>query len=104
LPDCPNVRSSNGISIAITGYSTAREVTQAVFVFSAASGQPLQPTASSITVDVTSLFKGFFASSSQGSQFVFTQPFSVQGDPTAVIPVSVALTNRIGTTTAKPGQ
>jgi hypothetical protein len=76
-------------------------VTQAVFAFSAASGQTLQSTASSITVDVTSLFSGFFGSSSQGSQFVFTQPFTVQGDPTAVIPVSVTLSNRVGTTTAK---
>jgi len=97
-------RSSNGISIAITGYSTSREVTQAVFAFSAASGQTLQSTASSITVDVSNLFSGWFASSTQGSLFVFTQPFTVQGDPTAVIPVSVTLTNRLGSTTAKMSQ
>jgi hypothetical protein len=92
-------RGSNTISIAVTGYSTAREVTQAVFQFQAASGQSLQQAASSITVDVGSLFGGWFSSSPQGSQFVFTQPFTVQGDPNAVIPVSVTLTNRIGSTT-----
>ena len=96
-------RSGNSISIAITGFSTAREVTQAVFSFSAASGQTLQPGASSITVSVESLFGSWFqdpANAAYGSQFVFTQAFLVQGDVNAVIPQSVTLTNRVGSTTA----
>ena len=100
-------RSGNTINIVVTGYSTAREVTQAVFAFSAASGQTLQSTASSIVVDVSSLFGNWFqdiANSQFGSVFVFTQPFNVQGDPTAVIPVSVTLTNRVGSTTANISQ
>jgi hypothetical protein len=96
-------RSGNTISIAVTGYSTAREVTQAIFAFGAASGQILQAGASSITVSVESLFGSWFqdpTNAAYGSQFVFTQPFQIQGDATSVIPQSVTLTNRIGSTNA----
>src|ERR1039458_6447938 len=92
-------RNGNTINIVVTGFSTAREVTQAIFAFNAASGQTLAPSASSITVDANSLFGNWFldpTNSQFGSVFVFTQPFTVQGDATAVIPVSVTLTNRIG--------
>lgn len=92
-------RSSNAIILAVTGYSTALEVTQASFTFSAVSGQSLQSTASSIVVDVTSLFGTWFQSSNSsqfGSQFVFTEPFNIAGDPNAVIAGTVTLTNRLG--------
>jgi hypothetical protein len=92
-------RSSSGLSISVAGFTTAREITQATFKFSAAAGQTLQPAASSITIDVSSLFSGWFASSAQGSQFIFTQPFTIQGDPNAVIPVSVTLANRVDSIT-----
>jgi hypothetical protein len=100
-------RSGTTVNVVVTGYSTAREVTQAAFAFTAASGQTLQPAASSIVVDVNSLFGNWFldsANSQFGSVFIFTQPFTVQGDPTAVIPVSVILTNRIGSATAPISQ
>ncbi len=92
-------RSSSGLSISVAGYTTAREITQATFKFSAAAGQTLQPAAASITIDVSSLFSGWFTSSAQGSQFIFTQPFTIQGDPNAVIPVSVTLANRVDSIT-----
>jgi len=100
-------RSNNTVNVIVTGYSTAREVTQAVFKFNAASGQTLQSTASSITVDVTNLFGTWFldpANSQFGSVFIFTQPFTIQGDPNAVLPVSVTLTNRVGSTTGNISQ
>jgi hypothetical protein len=96
-------RSGSTINIVVTGYSTAREVTQAVFTFSAASGQTLTPTASSISVDVNTLFNNWFldpTNSQFGSVFIFTQPFTVQGDATAVTPGKVTLTNRVGTASA----
>ncbi len=99
-------RTSNTLSVVVTGYATARQVTQAVFTFSAASGETLQATASSVTVDVGTLFTNWFqnaANSQFGTQFIFTQPFTIQGDPNGVVPVSVTLTNRVGTTTAKFG-
>lgn len=93
-------RTSNSISISITGYSTAREVTHATFTFNAASGQTLQSSAGSMLVDTTALFSGFFGSSQQGSQFIYTQPFTVTGDPTAVLPASVTLVNSQGSVNA----
>jgi hypothetical protein len=96
-------RNGNTINIVVTGFSTAREVTQARFAFSAASGQTLAPSASSITVDTNSLFGNWFLdpnNSQFGSIFVFTQPFTIQGDATSVIPVTVTLTNRVGSVDA----
>ena len=97
-------RSGSTINIVVTGYSTAREVTQARFAFNAASGQSLAPSASSITIDANSLFGNWFldpANSQFGSVFIFTQPFTIQGDANSVIPVSVTLTNRVGSTDGK---
>ena len=94
-------RTANGFSIQVTGYSTAKDVTQAVFHFTAASGSTLQ--SSDVTVPVQSIFTPWFqstASTAFGSQFTFTQPFTVQGDPNAVIPGSVTLTNSLGSNTA----
>jgi hypothetical protein len=98
-------KTSNSITIQIAGYSTAREVTQAVVTFSAASGQTLQ--VSQITLPVDSLFGAWYqntANNAYGSQFILTQPFSIQGDAGAVLPQSVSLTNRKGTATFKLAQ
>jgi hypothetical protein len=95
------IRTANGLSIQVTGYSTAREVTQAVFHFTAAAGSSLQ--SSDVTVPVQSMFSQWFqdsASTAFGSQFTFTQPFTIQGDANAVIPGSVTLTNSLGSNTA----
>jgi Putative Ig domain len=94
--------STNTLTIQITGYATSRDMQQAVFTFSAASGQTLQTGASSITVSLSSLFSAYFQNSQYatfGSQFVFSQPFTIQGDINSVIPQSVTLTNRIGSST-----
>jgi len=98
-------RTANSLSIQITGYSTAREVTQAVFTFSAGQGQTLQT--SQITIPVDTLFSAWYqnsANNAYGSQFILTQPFSIQGDPSAVLPQTVTLTNREGTVTYTIGQ
>lgn len=61
----------------------------------------------SITVDANSLFGNWFldpSNSQFGSVFIFTQPFTVQREATAVIPVSVTLTNRIGSATGNIAQ
>jgi hypothetical protein len=96
--------SNNTLTVVVTGYATSRDMMQAIFTFSAVPGQSLQATASTITVDVSSLFDSWFqsaASAQFGTQFVFTQPFAIQGDPQAVSPVSVTLVNHLGQTTAK---
>ena len=96
------IRNTNGFGIEITGSSTAREVTQASFTFAAAAGQSLQ--SSTVVVPVEALFSKWYqdgTSSEFGSQFVFTQSFNVQGDAAAVLPQSVTLTNRLGSSTAQ---
>jgi hypothetical protein len=87
------------ICLEVTGYSTSRDLSQATFTFQAAAGQSLQSSAGSISVNVSSLFTSWFASSTLGSQFIFVQPFTPTGDPNSVLPVSVTLVNRIGSTT-----
>jgi hypothetical protein len=95
------IRSGSGLSIEITGFSTAREVTQAAFTFSVA-GQT-----STIMAPVENLFNTWFqdpTSGQYGSQFVFTQLFTIQGDANAVTPQSVTLTNRAGSVSANVTQ
>jgi hypothetical protein len=95
------VRTSNGISVEITGFTTAREVTQISVVFVASGGQTLQNT--TITVPVENLFTTWFqdsTSSQYGSQFFFSQPFTMTGDASAVSAQSVTLSNRVGSVTA----
>jgi hypothetical protein len=104
ITDVQVSRSGSTISIAVTGYSTSREINQAVFNFSAASGQTLQTAAASISVDVGAVFNTWFqnaATAQYGSQFIFTQPFTIQGDVNAVIPISVTFRNSDGTATAQ---
>lgn len=94
-------RGSGTLEAQIIGYTTAREVTQAVFRFSASSGTLSQ---SEITVAVEDIFSRWFndaGAAEYGSQFKFTQPFTIQGDASAVSLVSVTLTNRVGSTTAQ---
>jgi len=94
-------RNSGGFNIVVVGYSTVREVTQAVYNFTAASGQTLQT--SQITVPLDTLFSAWYqdaANTPYGSQFVLTQPFTIQGDASSVLPQTVTLTNRTGSVTA----
>jgi hypothetical protein len=95
------VSSTNGFSIEIFGYATSREITQGVFKFHAASGQSLQN--SEITIPLDAMFQKWFAdaaSAQYGSQFFFSQTFTVQGDAKAITADSVTLTNRTGSVTA----
>jgi hypothetical protein len=73
--------------------------------FAASGGQTLQNT--TVTVPVESLFTSWFqdpAASQYGSQFFFSQPFTITGDASAVSAQSVTLTNRVGSATAEVGR
>ena len=98
-------RSGNTLTVRVLGYATSREVTQATFAFSATQGQSLQTSQFAIPVDA--LFSPWYsdpANAPYGSQFVFTQPFTIQGDVNAVSAQTVTLTNRLGTTSATVSQ
>jgi hypothetical protein len=97
------VRSSSSVTIQVTGFSTAREVTEAVFQFTAGAGINLQTP--QVRIQVDNLFSPWFqdpASSRFGSQFLFSQQFTVQGDTSSLGLDSVTLTNRLGSVVAKP--
>jgi hypothetical protein len=96
-------RSSSGMTVEVIGFSTAREVTEAMFRFTAAPGDTLQN--SEVRLPVESMFNTWFqdpSSSRFGSQFSFSQQFTVQGDPNAINVESVTLTNRLGSNTGRP--
>ena len=49
------------------------------------------------------LFSEYFSSAAAlpfGGQFTFTQPFTVNGNPQAIVSVTVTLVNKIGQSTA----
>ena len=89
--------TSGGFTVTVVGYATSRQVTQAVMQFTPAAGTTLSTT--SFTIPTTSLFATWYGSSAAapyGSQFTFTQPFTVSGASAAVTSVSVTLSNSQG--------
>ncbi len=95
------VKVSGGFNVVVTGYSTPRQVTQAVFTFTPTAGANLQTT--QVTVPVESVFTTWYTGSTSlqfGSSFVYTQPFTVQGNVSDIASVSVTLTNDSGTSAA----
>lgn len=90
-------RSGSGFEVLATGYSTPRQVTQAIFRFTPAPGSGLQTT--ELTIPADSLFSRWYqdpASAQFGSQFTFSQSFTINGDPNAIASLSVALVNDQG--------
>ena len=90
-------RASTGFTVQVMGFSTAREVTRAQFVFTPVSGRTLQNTQA--TVDLTAAANTWYqdpASAATGGAFVYTQPFTVQGDLSAIRSVAITLTNSRG--------
>lgn len=94
--------TSSGFQVVATGFSNTREVSQAVLVFTPASGQTLQTTG--LTVPLTSFADTWFQGSTSdqyGSQFILTLPFTVtDGSASAIGSMSVQLVNSQGTSTA----
>ena len=94
-------RTSSGFEVRVVGFATAREVTQAVFRFSAASGQTLRTP--EVTLSVEQMFGTWYGTADAaafGGQFSFRQQFTADANAAAVTPVSVTLTNRVGSSTA----
>jgi hypothetical protein len=95
------VRTGGGFEIKVTGYSTPRQMTQAVFSFTAAAQGGLQTT--SLTVPLGTAFTAWYAgtpSAQFGSQFLYTQPFTVQGAIGAIASGTVILSNAAGSSQA----
>jgi len=95
------VRNSTGFTVTLTGYATDRELTQGAFVFAAAAGSNLQT--ATLTVPLGPLFAAYYsgaAAAPYGSQFTYTQPFTVTGNSQTIVSVTVTLGNAIGQSTA----
>lgn len=93
--------TGTGLEVVVTGFSNSRDMATATFQFQAAAGTNLQT--SQVTIPVDQLFATWFndANSVQfGSQFTFTQPFTISGNTTGITGVTVTLTNKEGTSTA----
>ena len=95
------VKGGKGFSIVVTGFSPPRQVVQADFTFSPAAGANLDT--AHVTVIVDPAFTIWYTGTSSpeyGSQFTYTQPFSVQGNVSDIGSVSVTLAHSTGTSTA----
>ena len=87
-------RSGKSLLVAITGLSSTREVSQATFHFVPATGQNLSTT--DLSVSLSSAFTTWYqneASTAFGTQFLYSQPFTLDSDATAIGSVTVVLTN-----------
>ncbi len=94
-------RNSTGFTVTVVGFASSREMAQAVFQFTAASGTTLS--SSSATVPIDTIFSGWYQSSASspfGSQFTYTQPFTVSGGAQSIVSVSVTLVNKVGASAA----
>jgi hypothetical protein len=93
--------TGTGFTVTITGFATARKITSAIFTFTPAAGVNLQTT--SVTIPVDTLFSAWYSSTAStpfGSQFIYTQPFTVTGGSNAVASVTVTLVNADGSSVA----
>jgi hypothetical protein len=83
--------------VTILGLSTTRDMSQAAFHFTAATGQNLDTT--DLTVPLTSPFTTYYQSSSSdihGTMFQYEQPFTLNSDASKVGSVTVTLSNSQG--------
>jgi hypothetical protein len=96
----PGAVTSSGFSISVTGRSTPRNMTSALFHFTSPTGTTLA--SADITVPLTSAFTTWYGSSAStpfGSTFTMTVQFSFTGPTGETVPyttVTVTLTNSVG--------
>jgi len=87
--------------VVVQGYSSPRDMTSAIFNFTAASGDSINDP--QVTVDVGTDFIDWYAedtSTLYGSAFTYTQTFLLSNDASTIGSVSVTLSNSIGTSNA----
>jgi hypothetical protein len=96
----PGAAASGGFTVTVTGRSTPRNMTSALFHFTSPTGTTLA--SADITVPLTSAFTTWYGSSASvpfGSTFTMTVQFSFTGPVGETVPyttVTVTLTNSVG--------
>jgi hypothetical protein len=91
------VHTAAGFELHITGYSTPRQLTQAVVQLTPSAGSNLQTT--QLTIPLADLAGSWYqsaASSQFGSQFTLVLPFTIQGNAAGIDSVGVSLVNNQG--------
>jgi predicted outer membrane repeat protein len=101
-PVITSVRFTNDtaglITVVINGFSNARDMTQATFVFTGSDAQSLG--SAQVQIPVSSLFSPWYSSSTSdqyGSEFTYTQSFQLSKPDSNITGVSATLANSIGT-------
>jgi hypothetical protein len=98
--------TSTGFNVQVTAYSTPRDLGNATFTFTAASGTNLN-NSSPAPIALSTVAQPYFASSnglSGGGTFILTVPFTFSGDTSAIGGVAVTLSNSVGTSSSVNGQ
>ncbi len=91
------VHTAGGFELHVTGYSTPRQLTQAVVQLTPSAGSNLQTT--QLTIPLTDLASTWYqsaASSVFGSQFTLVLPFTIQGNAAGIDSAGVSLVNNQG--------
>lgn len=104
-----SARGANSITLLVTGYTTARSITQMDLQFTPVSGETV--TTSRLSVNVESTFLAWYQSAQSqqfGSLFTATVPLTATGDVRSVTnpgetlqSIQVSLTNRFGASAAR---
>ncbi|HEX4231107.1 MAG TPA: hypothetical protein VHZ07_20690 [Bryobacteraceae bacterium] len=96
-------RSGNTLTVSVNpGFTNTRDLSNATFQFTAASGSTLQT--STITVDISSLAASFFQGPNgvssngitPGGTFSYSQTFTLTGDASTIASVTLTLSNSTG--------
>jgi hypothetical protein len=90
-------QTSGGLTVKVNGFSSSRDMVSGLFHFAPASNASIPQ--SDVTVPLSSPFTTWYqntASNQFGSQFSLTVPFSVQGNPSEIVAVTVTLTSSKG--------
>jgi hypothetical protein len=90
-------RTATGFGVEVVAYATAREMTQANFVFTAAPGQTIE--GGQATISLAQASQNWFGSTASlpfGSMVLYTQTFNLSGNISALASVGVTLTNSLG--------
>lgn len=98
-------RSGQSLQVSAIALSSTRDMNEAHFHFTPVSGKSLAT--SDVTVQLTSVFQSWYGSSTSnqyGTNFTYTQPFTLDGDATDIQSVSITLANSAGTSEAATAQ
>jgi hypothetical protein len=98
-------RSGQTLQISVIALSSTRDMIEARFHFTPASGKSIKTT--DVTVPLTSAFQTWYGSADStpfGTNFKYTQPFTLDGDASDVANVTIILTNSAGSSNAATAQ